>query len=445
MTDISHRTRRLRWCAAVAAAFLLGGLYSALVITQRIFPYHQLGAAERLLFPQGPERPDRPQTIATSVLRLETRTYTGADSDALLGRGGGLVRVRNAVLGVDRAGTFFVYRGGGEIRRIDLGLDSNRQAFLEHVSRVVPEESLRARLAVTMRVAGIAARETAAGLDLFVAHQFWHADTAEKSLRISRLLIPDVGTLLVGRLTAEPRAWDVVFDSWPRIGFDPADPSPFNTDHSGGRIVVASDGKLLVGTGDQRYDGVTVPRIASQDETSSYGKILRIDPDSGDVTVHAMGLRNPQGLTFDRDGNLWATDHGPEGGDELNAIVSGGNYGWPVVTLGTDYGKLEWPLNRRQGRHDGFAQPVYAWTPSIGVSNVIQIQREPEAWDGDLLVASLVGRSLFRLRMIEDRVALSEAIPIGERIRDLVQLADGSVLLWVDSGSFIELRPTRLD
>ena len=92
-----------------------------------------------------------------------------------------------------------------------------------------------------MRVTDIAARETDNGLELFVSHEFWHADPAEKSLRISRLVVSDIDALLAGESTADPHVWEVVFESSPRIEFDSAYPSPFNTNHSGGRIVFASE------------------------------------------------------------------------------------------------------------------------------------------------------------------------------------------------------------
>ena len=136
-------------------------------------------------------------------------------------------------------------------------------------------------------------------------------------------------------------------------------------------MVFDESGHLDVAFGDQDYDGVLNPALAPQDDTSSHGKSFSIDVDTLDVRIIAKGLRNPQGLVVGRDGDLWETEHGPEGGDELNRIEEGANFGWPYVTLGTEYNQFGWPLSTTQGRHQGYDLPVFAWNPSIGVSNLI--------------------------------------------------------------------------
>lgn len=75
-------------------------------------------------------------------------------------------------------------------------------------------------------------------------------------------------------------------------------------------------------------------------------------------------------------GTLWSTEHGPRGGDEINVLEEGEHYGWPMVTYGTRYGNQDWPANPNQGRHLGYQAPVYAFVPSIGISNLIQIENE---------------------------------------------------------------------
>ena len=143
---------------------------------------------------------------------------------------------------------------------------------------------------------------------------------------------------------------------------------------------------------------------------------------------------------------MFSTEHGPAGGDELNRIVEGANYGWPNVSLGTDCGVYDWPNAKLAGRHDGYAVPTFAWIPSIGASNVIQLNNFHANWDGDLLVASLKASSLFRLRLDGQRVVYSEAIWIGSRIRDLAQLKTGTIVLWTDDAQllFIEVDQTKL-
>ena len=160
-----------------------------------------------------------------------------------------------------------------------------------------------------------------------------------------------------------------------------------------------------------------------------------------------MGHRNPSGLVV-VDGRIWKTEHGPQGGDELNIIRPGLNYGWPKVTLGTQYGKEEWIFSEEfndgkkipVGRHFGYAEPVYAWVPSIGVSTLARIKGFAPAWEGDFLVGGLADRSVHRLRVIDDRVQYDEKIHIGSRIRDISQFDGEPVYIMTDDGILMELR-----
>jgi len=95
----------------------------------------------------------------------------------------------------------------------------------------------------------------------------------------------------------------------------------------------------------------------------SYGKTILIHLDDGTSEIYSLGHRNPQGLYVTPEGAIWSTEHGPQGGDELNLIVRGANYGWPLVTYGTDYGSAAWPLSHVQGRHDGYQQPILRGYP----------------------------------------------------------------------------------
>ena len=131
-------------------------------------------------------------------------------------------------------------------------------------------------------------------------------------------------------------------------------------------------------------------------------------------------------------GALLSTEHGPNGGDELNQIFDGGNYGWPIVTLGTEYGRYDWPSTEVVGKHDGYQVPMFAWVPSVAVSSLLQVRGFDKRWDGDLLVASLKGQSLFRLRVDRSNILYSEPIWIGQRVRDIAQLLDGTIALWTD-------------
>jgi len=212
----------------------------------------------------------------------------------------------------------------------------------------------------------------------------------------------------------------------------------------GGRLLVKAADKLLLTTGDYNQDNVMeASQKVSQDPISSLGKIVEIDLRADKFRVVSLGHRNPQGLMVTRSGDLYSTEHGPAGGDELNHVVEGSNYGWPDVTLGTDYGTYDWPNQQFAGEHLGFNIPIFAWVPSIGVSNIIQIENFNRRWDGDFLVASLKASTLYRLRMNNGRVVYSEPIWIGDRIRDLAQFVDGTIVLWTDDSKLLLLRPNQ--
>lgn len=121
-------------------------------------------------------------------------------------------------------------------------------------------------------------------------------------------------------------------------------------------------------------------------------------------------------------------------GRRTQSIATGANYGWPYMTDGTDYGSFSWPLNRPRAEQRDYQEPVFSWVPSIAVSNLIGVERRlfPE-WQGDLLIATLKARTLFRAHLSGSRVAYIEPIYIGSGIRDLIEGHDGRIILWTDS------------
>ena len=180
----------------------------------------------------------------------------------------------------------------------------------------------------------------------------------------------------------------------------------------------------------------------SQELDDSYGKIVLLDLATGESRIFTWGHRNPQGIAVTSDSVIWSTDHGPRGGDELNLITEGNNYGFPLVTYGTQYEALTWPGNPSQGRHDSYVKPMYAWVPSIGISEMIVIEQDAfPYWKGDLVVSSLARNSLYRVRIEDGRVMFVEPIAIGHRIRDIVEAGDGSIVLKTDDNFLIYLRP----
>jgi len=201
--------------------------------------------------------------------------------------------------------------------------------------------------------------------------------------------------------------------------------------HYGGRLAFLPDGSLLLTIG-EGFDY----REAAQDVDSGLGKVLRMT-DAGEPApgnpfpqapfVYSYGHRNPQGLAVAPDGTAWLHEHGPRGGDEVNRIEAGVNYGWPAITHGVDYsGALisphtEWP---------GMAQPDWQWTPSIAPSGLaIGTGSLFPEWNGDLLVGALVAREVRRLDLEDGRVVGEEPLfgELDARVRDLRFGPDGAL------------------
>jgi glucose/arabinose dehydrogenase len=184
-------------------------------------------------------------------------------------------------------------------------------------------------------------------------------------------------------------------------------------------------------------------------KTTSFGAVSRIDLQTGKTVVFAKGFRGPQGLYFDSNRNiLWASDHGPRGGDELDKVVYQKDFGWPYVSYGRPYeigneGKI--PTNTfstKYSSHEGFQKPTWVWLPSIAPSQLTSVgfkSNFSKNWNGDLIVSSLKTKSIFRIKLDINAIPIYiEQIEIGHRIRDL-ESNGKSLLMTTDDGYIIEL------
>ncbi len=219
--------------------------------------------------------------------------------------------------------------------------------------------------------------------------------------------------------------------------------------HFGSRLAFARDGTLFVSTGERfKFE-------PAQDLSTHLGKLVRINPD-GSVPpdnpfvnrkgarpeIWSYGHRNVQGLAIHPEtGVLWEGEFGPSGGDEINIIEPGRNYGWPLVSWGDHYDGRKIP---RPSTRPDLADAVRHWTPSISFSGIAFYTGEAfPAWRGNLLLAGLSSKALTRLTLDGARVAGEERIPIGERIRSVASGPDGFVYLLTDGerGRILRLRP----
>ena len=287
----------------------------------------------------------------------------------------------------------------------------------------------------TFRVTDILVQDKGRTFTLFAAHHYWKADKNCGVMRVSKLE-GEYAAFVAGKADAK---WQTVYETTPCLTAH--DGNLTRGSESGGRMAFVGDGKLLLTTGDYQFDGLERKPIMAQDPNTAYGKTVLIDLQTGAWEIYTLGHRNPQGLYVDPHGKIWLTEHGPEGGDELNILVKGANYGWPLVTYGVQYGMHIWPLNASQGEHDGFRLPLFSWVPSIAVSNLIGVEEGLfPLWRHDLLVGTFK-KALLRIRVREGRVVYVESIAIPGRIRDLLEDNDGQIVLYLDGGTLQFLRP----
>jgi aldose sugar dehydrogenase len=226
-----------------------------------------------------------------------------------------------------------------------------------------------------------------------------------------------------------------------RAGPDKAEPK-----HPGGRILFLPDKTFLLTVGDGfKY------RDAAQDLSSDLGKILRLDRNGkppadnpfigrADVRpeIYTYGHRNEQGLTIDTEtGMVWELEHGPRGGDEINRLTAGGNYGWPLTTNGIDY---DGTLVSERAHAPGITSPLIVWAPSIAPSGLaVYHGAEFADWNGNFLVGALAAKLLVRAQLDNEGRSIGEIerllADLGTRIRDIRVGPDGFIYVLTDEAN----------
>jgi glucose/arabinose dehydrogenase len=222
--------------------------------------------------------------------------------------------------------------------------------------------------------------------------------------------------------------------------------------HFGCRIAQTADSDLFLTTGDH-----FTSRDQAQNLANHVGKIIRIRPDGSVPSdnpfagkpgakpeIWSFGHRNAQGLALHpTSGKLWQHEHGPRGGDEINIIEKGKNYGWPVIGYGIDYNGAKIHASTQR---PGMEQPGWYWVPSIAPSGMAFYTGSLfAAWRGDLFVGALVSKNLVRLVIDGDTVAKEERLDLRERVRDVREGPDGALWLTTDAsaGRIVRLTPAR--
>jgi aldose sugar dehydrogenase len=225
-----------------------------------------------------------------------------------------------------------------------------------------------------------------------------------------------------------------------------AGPAYAGNNHYGGRVVFDRGGNLVVSTGERADAGI---RSQAQSVNSGLGKIIRITREGQPVVgnpfltqsgarpeLYSIGQRNPQGLAIHPvTGDVWESEHGPRGGDEINRIQPGLNYGWPIITFGIEYGGQ--PVGSGIQQSSGMEQPVYYWDPVVSPSGMaFYTSNRIAEWQNNLFIGALSGMHIVRLVIENNRVTGEERLLVNERqrFRDITQGTDGALYAITDGG-----------
>lgn len=219
--------------------------------------------------------------------------------------------------------------------------------------------------------------------------------------------------------------------------------------HYGSRLVFDKDGNLFVSTG-ERSDMETRP--LAQNTMAYLGKVIKITKEGKPATgnpfignskykpeIYTYGHRNPQGLALDAKGQLWEAEMGPKGGDEVNLIQPGKNYGWGDVTYGLEYSGKK--INAGTTQKEGTEQPVYYWDPSISMSGITFYSGNIDEWKNNMMLGCLSGEKIIRLVIENNKVVGEEWLleDKKERFRDVLNGSDGNLYGITDSGKLYKI------
>ncbi len=202
--------------------------------------------------------------------------------------------------------------------------------------------------------------------------------------------------------------------------------------HTSGRFEVIDSKSAYVTIGDLGYT-----QISNRKKRGDLGSIFKVSSTS--VSKFSQGHRNAQGILLYNGKDLLAAEHGPRGGDELNLIKAGSDYGWPFVTYGQPYGPGDYVRPTKTGTHAGFVEPLKYWVPSIAPTELVQLPKSGWGdWSNQLVLGTLREQVLVFIA-IDERFAVTNTVnvDIGERIRDLEVLSTGELVATTDSGQLL--------
>ena len=206
--------------------------------------------------------------------------------------------------------------------------------------------------------------------------------------------------------------------------------------HAAGRLEVIDDRSAYLTIGDLGFK-----KIGNKSARADLGSVFKIFANK--IEKISSGHRNQQGIVLIGE-DLYISEHGPRGGDELNIIKKGVDYGWPTVTYGDKYGFFDYVKPSRPGTHAGFEEPLYYWVPSVAPTELIQLPANTGwgSWGEQLVMGTLAEQALIFIQLIgRQKVGQVVAVDVGQRIRDLETLASGAMVATTDNGQLLFINP----
>lgn len=401
-----------------------------------IVGYYQVGpfqAVKPLIVPEAEENVAATQSLkqqpTTSLFKLPTFVSTGLlnlniewlnPSNPVLGEGGGIsLFEEDVVVTKDHYGAVWYY-------------DSSEREFFQlriflplNNTLDIPTKTPTGGKVHRLRYNNAAVYELGGLQYMLATYGYFDKQNHCRTIRVARATLPsNWNEKPTNSNQGLELDWQVLFTAEPCLTFD--DGKEYVTGYQEGAALLIHNGYAYFTTGDMGRDGVDGrdPMVLQSDE-SDFGNAFRVSLETGKVEKIVFGLRNTQGLAVDKQGQLWSTDQGPMGGDELNLLEVGKNYGWPYVTYGANYtdqnqDKREWPYQPVLGKHEKYELPHFVWTPSISPSSITVANEFHPNWQGNLLVGSLNLGAIVRLTMDDGKVINAENIRIQNRVRSLL-------------------------
>ena len=353
--------------------------------------------------------------IETSVLPLNLK-YESLGKIEFTEFGGSLISVNDSLLIMDRLGRLYSHNQS-KLTNLNVRIPNNLEEYLLKYEgqSVIHKDAFRA----------YDLKYTSKNKTLYVSYTKFIENNITKTC---------VSSIKIDSL--KNGYWTSVFES------EPIKNKSHVSHAGGGKLEILNDNSLLLSFGYSDYvmnnSNKTLP--LSMNINKMIGKTVEIDLTDKSFKIFSMGHRNAQGLHRLGDNRIISTEHGPQGGDEINILNKDGNYGWPLKSFGTQYGTYKVINNSSD-----FIDPLYSFVPSIGISSILQIKKFHKNWDSDLIVGSLKSQSLYRLKFDGEKILFQEPIWIGKRIRDIVEHNNKLVVLTDDSFLiFIEVDEKKL-